>query len=318
MKLAALLLALILAAAAAADEIVPEKGLDTGFALAVGLTWSPDGKLVACRSDIGEIGIWRWPSLQLVKTLRGHSAMIRSLSWHPDSNRLASGAHEADVVVWDVATGKQLAKISTPFGFARWRPDGERLAVDVGHGIAIFDGTLENPIRTLGIAKVGTAFEWRPDSKAALSIGEAVEEFRSSEIRIWDVEAGVSTLTLPMDGARILQAIWSPDSRHIATLDRERVVRVLDAKTGKVVQALEPSDPPPLSVTWNPSGERLAGSSRDGSLRIWNAKDGKIRHTAKVRGRWPMPPQWSTDGKWLAGGGSSGRIGFWRVDRREL
>src|SRR5687767_889259 len=117
MKLAALLLALILAFAAAADEIVPEKGLDTGFPLAVGLTWSPDGKLVACGSDTGEIGIWRWPSLQLVKTLRGHGAMVRSLSWHPDSNRLASGAHESDVVVWDVDSGKQLAKISTPFGF---------------------------------------------------------------------------------------------------------------------------------------------------------------------------------------------------------
>jgi WD40 repeat protein len=318
MKVAALLLALIVAVAAAAEEIVPEKGLDTGFSLAVGLTWSPDGKLVACGSDVGEIGIWRWPSLQLLKTLRGHGAMIRSLSWHADSNRLASGAHEMDVVVWDVAAGKQLAKVSTPFGFARWRPDGERLAVDLGHGIGIFDGTLEKPLRTLGNAKVGTAFEWRPDSKAALSIGEAVEEFRLSEIRIWDVEAGDATLTYPMDGARILQATWSPDSRHIATLDRERSVRILDAKTGKVVQALEPSDPPPNNVTWSPSGERLAGSLRDGTMRIWSAKDGKVRQVMKTRGRWPMAPQWSRDGKWLAGGGRSGRISFWRVDRREL
>lgn len=323
MRLAALSTILVLAigtawSAPAAEELVPEKGLDTGFARAYVFAWSPNGKRLACGSDTGVIGIWDWPSLQLLKTLRGHTAGIGCLSWHSDSLRLASGAQDPDISIWDTAAGRQIAKISTPFGFATWRPDGKRLAVDVGNGFGIFGAELDKPVLTLGFEKAGVGFEWRGDGKEALSIGLTGEEAPPSEIRIWNVEAGLVSRTLPIAGARLQQASWSPDGRRIATLDRDRVARILDAKSGDVAQVLEGSEPPPTNVSWCPSGDQLAGSARDGTLRIWSAKNGKLRNVMRTRGRWPMVPKWSPDGTWVAGGGVSGQISFWRVGRMAL
>ncbi|MDQ3754627.1 MAG: caspase family protein, partial [Acidobacteriota bacterium] len=44
-------------------------------------------------------------------TLRGHTAEINSVAFHPDGNILASASHDGSTLLWDTRTGEQLATL---------------------------------------------------------------------------------------------------------------------------------------------------------------------------------------------------------------
>lgn len=96
-----------------------------------GITWHPNGKLVAAGS--GEILAYDAVSPGFLTGLEGHREMIYDLDFSPNGDRLASVGAEPDVLIWDSATGELLMRIpleeETDLMRAKWSPDGTRLAV---------------------------------------------------------------------------------------------------------------------------------------------------------------------------------------------
>ena len=60
---------------------------------------------VYCAGD-ATIQLWNVTSGTHLKTLRGHTYDVSSLSFSPDSLCLASGSQDGTVWLWDVQTGK--------------------------------------------------------------------------------------------------------------------------------------------------------------------------------------------------------------------
>ncbi len=66
---------------------------------------SLDGSQVAISDASGTIRIWSWESGHLLRTLSGHRARVRTLSFSPDGERLASLSNNNELLLWATGTG---------------------------------------------------------------------------------------------------------------------------------------------------------------------------------------------------------------------
>ena len=89
-----------------------------------------NGSMLAVASP-GKIRIYDLPNLTLLQDLRQHTGIVRDLSWHPDSNLLASGGQDGSIVIWDMVDGQAqhiLREHTDEVRALAWSLDGTRLA----------------------------------------------------------------------------------------------------------------------------------------------------------------------------------------------
>lgn len=119
----------ILATASTAADVASPVMLwdtDTGTRLemlpseAGGSPWgfSPDGRILAIDpgyySDVADVILWDVAGRRQLRALtNGHDRGIFSLAFSPDGRTVATGGHDARIVIWDVQTGAQLRSWAT-------------------------------------------------------------------------------------------------------------------------------------------------------------------------------------------------------------
>ncbi len=99
----------------------------------IGLTFSPDGSLLATGEEGGPIKLWAMPSAQHVGVLSGHTYSVMSLAFSPDGSTLASMCDDRTLRLWHVATRREMLRFETPkqdhgFFSLTFSPDGSALA----------------------------------------------------------------------------------------------------------------------------------------------------------------------------------------------
>jgi WD40 repeat protein len=114
-------------------------------------------------------------------------------------------------------------------------------------------------------------------------------------VKVWDVHAGVETLTLKGHNDQVSCVAFSPDGLHLATASHDKTVRVWDSQTGQETMSLQGHTLYVNSVCFSRDGKRLASGSGDGTVKVWDAQSGRETLTLKGFG-----VCFSPDGKRLA------------------
>ena len=265
---------------------------------------NPDGLLHAMQQ-----------SPRLIAFLHGHNNTVRSVALRPDGKTLASGSWDNTIILWDLATRKQVGPPLTGHKSAvyslAWSPDGATLASgSKDDTIILWDvDTKQRKLTLTDHQNSVHSLAWSPDGKTLASGSE------DKTIRLWKVATGkLVRVPLTDHKSAVYNVAWSPDGKILASGSDDKTIILWDVATGRPV-----GDPftghtnSVYSLAWSPDGKILASGSDDKTIRLWEISAHRQRllltgHTDAVRS-----VAWSHDGATLASGSKDDTIVLWDV-----
>jgi len=279
----------------------------------IDISWSPDGRYLACASKYATITIWDVQKEEIIRTLTGHTHPVGYTGWSPDGSQITSLAGEGIVITWNVENGHQIQSFRPIINNIIWSPDGQKFSGESDDSVVIWDGvTGERIITLLSSENIGYLVSWSPD-------GSKIANSSEENIIIWDIVSGEQTHSL--DGfsgwANILS--WSPDGSKIAAGGNYLgVVTIWDIE--KEIEQMSISLEGEyndwrneLYLLWSPDGRRLAYLWRGiNSGEIRDMESGEVLHILNEEYKGALTGgAWSPDGSMFSGWGEDGAVIIW-------
>ena len=115
---------------------------------------SPDNQLIASVGNDLVVRLWSFTDGSLVREMRGHESHIYNVAFHPGGKRLLSGDLKANLLDWEVATGKQQRQLSVK---SLYKYDKSFMA-DIGGTRAMAFSSDGKLVACAGITNVSNAF----------------------------------------------------------------------------------------------------------------------------------------------------------------
>lgn len=289
---------------------------------------SPNSELLALGTDDADIRLWRMDSGELFGILRGHTSLIVSVAFSPDSRYLVSGSQlENQIFIWDVNSGQVVNTLQGHQGgvmIVAFSPDGTLVASGgQDQTLRIWDSSSGE---LLGVQQAHEdwveSLAFHPNSEALFSSGRGDRDYY-----IWRIDAtelanarrnlesggGILHLADRVVGHElgIYSLALSPDASLLASGSGDETIALWDVESKQIVKTLYGHQDAVKSVAFSPDGSLLVSGGNDFTIRLWDVASGQLRdvlrqHTHQI---WSLAI--SGDGRTLASGGSDGMVCLW-------
>ena len=285
----------------------PQLIVQTGQPVVVGIAFSPDGKTVASAGE--SLKLWDVGSGREIYTFTEHVADVECLAFSPDGKTLATGTTGEGVILWDVATRRKSASLSTKEWVlsVAFSLDGKTLASQGGTVLELWDvrtGTRTGTLPT----RVG-----HHTSLAFSSDGRTLSSAADLGIKLWDLTTSSEIRTLTGHTGGVTSVAFSPDGKTLASGSEDKTIRLWDKNSGNEIRTLTGPNTEVFAVAFSPDGKTLASGMEDKTIRLWDTMTGKeIRHlSGHVRA--VNSVAFSSDGRTLASGSPDCTVRLWDV-----
>jgi eukaryotic-like serine/threonine-protein kinase len=237
-----------------------------------------DGRRLATVERERGVALWDVKSQKTAGSWRvpvGNSNADSRASLNSAGTLLAAASGEGPVRLWDVATGREVARLE---GHDRnsidvaFHPSGGLLATCGEDGtVRLWDVTTHAPVAVLrGHTDSVRRVAFSNDGKL-LASGS-----KDKTIRLWDVHTHEQLAVIPV-GTIVYGVAFSPDGTRLAAGCRDSTVRLFDVATRKEVAELRGHTDYVHAVAWSPDGTRLVSGSGDFTVRTWDSVPPAIR-----------------------------------------
>jgi WD40 repeat protein len=224
----------------------------------------------------------------------GHSERVNSVAFNHDGAILATADIDANIFLWDVATGRKTAVLR-------------------GHEKSSFYS---------GICSVA----FNPRGTIIASGGG------DRTVRLWDLATcrNISTFTghtgVP-PASHVRSVAFSPNGHTLGSSGDDRTIRLWDAAAGRNFAVLKghrmrfPGLDGVFSLAFSPDGATIASGGGDGKVRLWDVETRRnfatlVSHTSFAAFGVVYSVAFSPDGATVAGGGGDGKVRLWDVETR--
>ena len=193
----------------------------------------------------------------------GHTGVVASLAFKPNSYLLASGSEDKTIRIWDVGDNTNLRHVRTLRGHTDW---------------------------------VGSV-AWSPDGKTLASTSA------DGTVRLWNPDNGINFAVLRGHTEEVMCVAWSPDGRILASGSKDKTVRLWNPDTHGTLRVLRGHTEWASALAFSPNGQTLASGSADRTIRLWNPNTGAHKATLKGGYNNVTTLAFSPNGQILAGRG---------------
>lgn len=239
------------------------------------MTLSPDGRYLAVGSFSGQIRVWRVADRKALLTWQGHSRLVWTLAFSPDSTRLASGGSDCKVRLWDIQGEDE--------------PGGRYLGTLSGH---------ERWVRSLAFS---------PDGTLLASAGD------DETVRLWDLRGRTCLRVLRGHCGIVWSIVFSPDSMLLISGALDEIVRVWDVQTGTCLNVLHGHTGIVMALAFHPSGDVFASGDENGYLKLWDTVSRRCLASFQLRSTKAASIAFNRDGSLLAVGSQDGAVEVWHL-----
>jgi WD40 repeat protein len=234
------------------------------------LAWSPNGRQILTLGAEGAM-LWDATSGAPLLDLRGRfssSALDVAGAFDVDGSRFVTPSDRSGAIVWDTATGRQLATFgSAPVYSARFSPDGTKVLTVGSNGAAMWDTATGRQLTVFGEGSRAQSGTISRDGTKVVTM--------SSTPTVWDAVSGTEQATLDPGPHKISHGALSPDGRRLVAAGISLTDLILfDVATGAI--SLDVPGAPALAAGFNPDGTEVVTASGDRSAAVRDASTGAV------------------------------------------
>jgi RNA polymerase sigma factor (sigma-70 family) len=283
------------------------KRMDTGV-MVRGLAYSADGSVLAAALDGNPcVRIWDGFTHKALRDFAGparpkspFTSVTLCVATSPNGRFVASGAEDGLALVWDVASGKEVGRLSFANQWVHavaFSSDGKTLAAGSSWGlIRRLDLASKKEVPTAGDPDFYPAqMTLSPDEKRLATCGDRTAH-------IWDLATGKSTLIRREERGPLYSVSFV--GQHAVLTAGRSPARLRDLTAGREQTLTDPKlwD---VRVAATPDGRLAATTGNDSKVRLWDVATG--RELAAMAGHtgYCVSAVISPDGRWLATSGES-------------
>ncbi|HQU46520.1 MAG TPA: M56 family metallopeptidase, partial [Pirellulales bacterium] len=121
---------------AALVDVGSEKSVDLSTYRIVSASFSPDSRFLAtAQDDESVVRLWDCKTAVVRSLLKGSESALVSVAFAPDGRRVAAGAVDGGVLVWNMSDEEVVARLpqhDAPVSCLRWSKQSDRLAIALG------------------------------------------------------------------------------------------------------------------------------------------------------------------------------------------